>query len=110
MNVKSLIFDVVLGAAVNSITAAVPFLSLPVIKPLFVFVVTKIAGAIYNELERYVSFTLIDIRTNEEKRQYLAAVGELKVVHESPTATPEEIELAKQKFKNTLRDLIRLKP
>lgn len=108
--IRSLIFDVVLGAALKSISAAIPFLNLPVINQIFVFIVTKVAGVLYDEMSRYVKFTLIDIRTNAEKEAYEKAVAELKVVHDAPQKTPEEIARAKEKFKSTLRDLIRIKP
>lgn len=98
--VRSLIFDVVLVAALNAISAAIPFFRLPVVNTIFTFIVTKIAGALYDELSRYVTFTLIDIKTKEQKARYEQAVNELR------TAKPEEIDHAKEKFKSSLRDLI----
>lgn len=98
--VRTLIFDVVLKAALNSISAAIPFLKLPVINTVFKFIVTKIVGVIYDEISRYVTFTLIDIKTKEQLNRYNQAVIELK------TASPEEIENAKIKFRSTLSDLI----
>lgn len=98
--VHSLIFDVVLGAALNAIGVAIPFFRLPVISTVFNFIVTKIVEVLYDQLARYVAFTLIDIKTNEQKQAYQAAVTELKA------ATPEELEHAKEKFKATLSALI----
>lgn len=98
--VKSLVFDVVLTAALNAMSAAIPFLRLPVIKTIFNFVATKIANAIYEQLAMYVKFTLIDIKTAEQKNEYDKAVDALRL------AKPEDVNLAKEEFKKTLSNLI----
>lgn len=108
--IRDLIFNVVLAAAIQGISAAIPFLKLPVISTVFSFIVTKVAEAIYVELSRYVVFSLIDMRVGEERDKYKAAVVELKETTSKPGATPEEINAAKQEFERRLRALISLKP
>src|SRR5689334_18806066 len=104
--VKSLVFDVVLQAALQAMSAAVPFLRLPIINTLFNFIVTKVANALYEELVKYVTFTLIDLRVGAQRAAYERAVEELRVVHDAPQPNSEDVERAKEKFKSTLRDLI----
>jgi len=108
--VRDLIFDVVLAAAVQGISAAIPFLRLPVISSIFSFIVTKVAGVLYEEMSRYVVFSLIDIRVGGERDTYKAAIVELKRVTAAPAASPEEINEAKQEFKRRLSALISLRP
>lgn len=108
--VRDLIFQTVLAAAIQAIEAAIPFFRLPVISTIFSFVVTKIATVLYEELSKSVAFALIDMRVGRERDEYKAAVAEIKQVAASPTATPEERNAAEEKFKRTLGALIRLKP
>jgi len=108
--VKKLVFDVILKAAISKIIAAVPFLAWPVINPLFVYIVTKVATRLYEEMETHVQFTLIDLKTKAELEAYNKAVAELKAAHAAPIIDQKEIENAKQKFKATLGNLIRINP
>lgn len=108
--IRSVIFDVVLKAAVKNITAAVPILSWPVINPIVNFVILKIATILYDQLALYVKFTLIDFKTDQEQRAYTKAVEEFKTIQKAPAATPEEKNHAKENFKRALGDLIRFAP
>lgn len=101
--IKSLIFDVVVRVVIQTSMAALPILGWPVIAPLFGWVVIKIATLIYDELSKHVQFLLIDIQTEQQKQAYDKATTELKTAIDSGTNVDE----AKEKFKNSLRDLIR---
>lgn len=105
--IRGLIFETVIGAVIQGVTAAVPFFRLPVIHTLFKFVVMKVATLIYEELARYAVFSLIDLKVAHEKDAYLAAVVKLKTVDPKNS---EEAQRAEEDFKRTLAALIRLKP
>lgn len=102
--VRDLIFETVMAAVIQGVSAAIPFFRLPVVSTIFSFVVMKIATLIYEELSRYAVFSLIDLQVAKEKDAYLAAVIKLK------QAKPEEVQNAEEDFKRTLSRLIRLKP
>lgn len=108
--VKKLIFDVILKAAVKKIIAAFPVFGFPVINPIFLYFLNKLANHIYSELAEKVGFYLIDLKTEEEKQEYEKAVVVLQKIHNTGTATKEEVERAKENFRKTLGDLIRLSP
>lgn len=107
--IKKLIFEVIVKAAIDRAVAALPLLGLPVLNPLFTWAVMKIATLIYTELARHVSFALIDLKTKQEREAYEEAVIELKRVQLEVAPEPGELDRAKQKFKDTLRDLIRFR-
>lgn len=108
--IKSLILDVVLKAAIRQIIAAVPFLSWPVINPLVTYLITKVATVLYDHMALYISFQLIDFKTDQEQKAYTKAVEELKAAHAAPNATEKQLNDAKEKFRRNLGDLIRFKP
>lgn len=109
--VKKMIFDVALKAAITRIVSAAPFLAWPVVNPVFVFAITKLAEKLYAEMALVVDFAVIDFRTDQERRAYEAAVAELRRVAQPPqggTPNAEEIERARQELERRLADLIRL--
>lgn len=119
--IKTLIFDVAVKAAVASAISALPILGLPVIRPIFTFIVEKTASLIYKELSRFVVFSIIDIQNETDLKNYQEAVKSLEAVLEIPADHYDhgeegvnkkeiEIEKAKQEYKKRLADLIRFKP
>lgn len=108
--IKSLIFEVVLTAAISKAITYLPFLAWPVVNPIFVYLVEKIGTMIYVELERAVAFEIIDYRTEAEKEAYDQAAERLKNELEHPIPDPDRIETAKEVMRDKLRDLIRLRP
>lgn len=100
--IKSLVWDVVLRAAIESLLVAVPFLNLPVVRQLVTYFLTKFGDFVYSQLDRYVAFTVIDLQTEHQRQEYEAAVKRLAA------STPEQLDLAKEQFKKTLHELIKL--
>lgn len=105
--IKRLIYETVLKAVIARAIAAAPFLAWPVVNPVFVYILTKIADAIYDELKVHVTFDLIDIRTEQEQKEYDEKVLVLKVAQESQNE--EAIRQAEAEFKEKLATLIRFR-
>jgi hypothetical protein len=105
--IHGLIFEVVVKMVVQKAQAAFKFLSWPVISQVFLFVVNSIAKAIHEELSKTVSFTLISLETEKQKKEYSQAVEKLKAVAEKPEASEAEIEKAKKEFMDAFDSLIR---
>lgn len=102
---KKAIYDLALKAAITRLIYTAPWLALPVIHPVFVFIMTKLAGLLYEEMALRVDFSVIDFETEQERRQYEAAVAELMKLSANPT--PEELERAREEIRRRLADLIR---
>jgi hypothetical protein len=83
-----------------------PFLSLPVLKQIFSFIVKRIISRTKDEGELMISFAFIDKEIGEKKEIYNEAVTKLKEVLESNT-TEEKKDEALEETKKRLRDLIR---
>jgi uncharacterized membrane protein required for colicin V production len=106
--IHSILFDVVLRATIMRIVAMIPFLGLPIINPVFAFIVGKFAGILFVEMQKAVAFKVIDLQIGAQKDAYNEAVVELKAAIEEKNA--EEVEKAKAEFKKRLQDLIHLEP
>lgn len=106
--VKSIVIDVVMKAVLARIVMAIPFLGMPIIGPIFGFLLGKVFTLVAEELTKMVENKVIDIKVGGQKDKYDEAVNNLKVVVESPDKTPEQIEAAKNEFKKRLQDLISL--
>lgn len=106
--IRDLVFEVVVKQVIARAVALAPWLAWPVINPVFVFVVSKLFGVIYDEMSLTVSFVVIDFRHAHHRAAYDRAVADLKDAQES--GNNEEIESAKAEFRSTLRDLIRVRP
>jgi hypothetical protein len=103
--VKGLFFDVILKAAASRIISAIPFLGWPGINTIFIGLLTKLAQVFYEELHRAAVFSLIDWRIEGERRVYEKALSDLRQAMD----TEKGVEDAKQKFRNALADLIRMR-
>lgn len=99
--IEELIFSVVIEAVIKETIAALPFLAWPVINPLFIWAVQKIAHLIYEELSWQVEFQWIGYETEEQKKKFEKAADFLK-------NDPHNKEL-QDSFKSTLRELIHVK-
>lgn len=113
--IKKLIFDVAVKAAIKQLVTssfASPLFSIPVLGPICAYLagwaIEWVADILYVEIARFVTFTIIDFKTEQERMLYENAVGNLKQVLADPEEKPEEKERAKELFKARLRDLIRL--
>jgi len=105
-SIRALVFDVVLKRAIEAAVKSVPFLGWPVVNQVVTYIVKKILVELYEELSRFVSFTLIDWKTKQQQQDYEEAVAKYKAAQESANA--EQVKQAQETFKSTLRDLIRL--
>lgn len=119
--IKHLIFDVAVKAAVASAISAAPLLGVPVIRPIFTFMVEQIANLVYKELSRFVVFSIIDLRNEADLKNYQEAVEQLEKILETPADHFDhgedgihkkelEIEKAKEEYKKRLASLIRFNP
>jgi hypothetical protein len=104
--VKGLIFEVALRAVVARLILVVPFLGWPVINPVFVFILSKIAGLLFDEMAKVVSFGIIELQVDHQRKTYEESVDKLKLA--LTAGDPDAIKQAKEEFKNRLGDLIRL--
>jgi len=112
---KKLIFEVVLKEVMKRLITQYAFLSLPVVGPIFAFMMGKLATLFYEEMARLAVFAILDVQVNAEKKALEVATSALKKLLE---ATPilgvsEEqknaaLEKAKEEFKKKLADLVRL--
>lgn len=84
-----------------------PFLALPVINPIFVFITKKILGRFTEILERVTDFKLIDLDRDDILNLYNDSAKELSEVIKN--GNKNEIKGAKEDFKNRFRNLIRIR-
>lgn len=110
--VRNILFDVILKVVISRAVAAVPFLGFPVIGPLFGMFAGWLAGMLYEEMAKQVTFAMIDLQVGNQKEEYEKAVEELKVVMDKPKEeqNAEELEKAKEALRKRLADLVVLKP
>lgn len=99
-----LIFDVGVNALKIYAKAQVPILGAPPLSWIFDWLVDWITGMLYVQLERFVSFAIIDFQTQSEKNSYMDAVQALSAAHKSGDLNA--IEKAKEDFKTKLGNLI----
>lgn len=107
--IKRLILDTVLNIVIQRIVAAVPFLGLPIIGPIFVLLATKFGSMIVSELATHADFIVIDGKTDAEVRKYNDAVKELSAALEGETDA-KSIADAEKDFKDRMRELISMRP
>jgi hypothetical protein len=98
------IYDVAVNVAEAAAISQVPFLGLPVIKQVFHFVLSKMAGLIYVPLATGSIFTVIKIQTDSQKKEYAEAEGKLRLANLS--GDPEAIRKATDEFKKSFRRLV----
>ena len=85
--------------------AYVPFLGWPVISTIFHALLSKIAGLLFDQLNRVGINLVITIQTEEELNAYTKAEGKL---HEANlSGDPQAIELASNEFDKAAYSLIR---
>lgn len=106
---KKIIFDLVVKKAIAKVILAVPFLGLPVVNPVFVYVAQKLFTALYNEIEFEGELLMIGIKTDFQDKKYKEATTALgQAIKQGKT--DEELQKAHDEFKKRLHDLISLKP
>jgi hypothetical protein len=104
--IKNILIEVALKVAIAQIIIAVPFLGFPIINPVFIFIAEKLVLRVFAELARVVNFEIIDIRIESERKNYEEAVSKLRTVLTTPEVPNDQIEKAKEEFRNRLHDLI----
>lgn len=104
---KKLLHEVVIKAVIEKIITAIPFFGLPIINPIFVFIVTQIAEKLYDQIVLVGGNIIIDLREDAKQREYEEATNILRFkLKENQDA--EAIEKAKAEYKKKLGDLIRM--
>lgn len=100
----ALIYDVAVNAAIAAATAYMPWLGWPIISTLFRFFVTKFTDVFYVQLEKTMSFSIINFQTQAEQTAYDKAVNDFKAAH--ATGDADAIAKAKADFKTKLASLV----
>lgn len=104
---KQAIFDYAKKAIINAIVAKLPFLGASFFSPIVGWVVGWILNLVYEHVYRAISFALVDMQVAAQKAAYDEATVRLQEALMKEQATDKEIEDAKQKFKDSFRDLIK---
>lgn len=102
--VKKLIFEVVVREVLKKILLAAPFLSLPIVNPLFIWGFNWVAGKIYDEMALVAAFTLVALKTDDQVRKYDAVVKEVIAAQEEEDLDEKSLE----EYRKRLADLIRI--
>ncbi len=102
--VDKLVYGVVLKAAIKAIVGRVPFLLWPGINPLFVALVTKIAGMLYRELATFGARIIIHARVEGQKDAYVESLDKYKDTLEK--GDEDAIEKARIQAEDRLAKLI----
>lgn len=102
--VKDLVLEIAVKAALKRLFIAVPWLGIPVVSQIVSYIAMKLAEFLYDELAMAISFAVIDFKTEKQAEAHKEASQELKSALESQDEV--KINEAKQKFKDSLRDLI----
>lgn len=108
--VTSSIMDVAVDAAIAAAQAAAPILRTIIIKQLFEFFVDRIAALIETELANYAAFLVIEAKNDAAARTANQAAAKLKAVVADPHQPQVAVDIAKQEFKDALKNLIRTRP
>jgi hypothetical protein len=115
---RKLIFDLAVKSAIASAIAQFPFLGIVGIRQIFSFIIEKTASLVYEQLSRFVVFSIIDLKNQSDLKAYQEATISLKMAIETPSEHYDhgehgiikkeaEIEQAKDEFKKRLANLIR---
>lgn len=103
--IRKLVYEYAVNNAMKILVAKLPFLAWPLINPFVAYAVSKVANLVYDELARFVTFTLIDIQVGAKKDAYDKATDVLKDAIEK--GDEYEIEKAKEEYKARLRALVK---
>lgn len=98
------LYEVGVRALKSAAFAEMPFLKVPPLSWIFDGVVNWVAGKLYVELSQTATFTILDIKTDAEKRAYAKAEGLLRSAH--LTGNQEALDEATKNFKQALGSLI----
>lgn len=102
---KHLLFEPLIKTGLTALKTAVPVLALPVISQIVDWVVMKYMGVFYDLFMTEINIMNIAIKTKDELDAYKAAKEKFL-----NATTPEEKKNAKEKFHESLRDLISMRP
>lgn len=100
------VFSLAAKAAVDAIVAESPSLAAPVLKALITKLVNWLGGYIYKALARMVTFTIINLQTDEQKSAYLKAEGALRAAQLS--GDPNAVLSAKKDFESALKAIVHI--
>ena len=106
---KEVYREVIIKAVIKKAITAIPLLSLPLINPFVVYIITRIANSIYTEAEMSGMIFLIRFKKNEDRIEYDKATLELRKLIFG-NGSEEEIQKAQNDFKKRLSSLVRITP
>lgn len=102
--IKSLVMNVALKAALTSIEAQAPFLRLPIIKEEFEFLSKVLVTSVYGQLDKIAVFDIVDIRDEKERAAYDSAESVLKAA--LTKGDKDGVQKAREDFEKTIADLV----
>lgn len=107
---KNLFFEVALKSLEEKLISLAPLLGWPVINPVFLFIMNKIASLFYDELTNVVQFVEIDWEVEKEKKAYQDALKKLEDEINKPKDQRDETAIERERLntRDRLRDLIRI--
>lgn len=105
---RSVLVDFLMNQAMNTITAAEPWLLLPFINPLFRYFFKKYYMIAYKGAEIYMTFAIIDEQVEKDVTGYKEMKDELHKALQKPIEEDdsEETRRIEEEYDKKLRDLI----
>lgn len=103
---KQFLFDIVLKDLIADAIAAAPFLGFPIVNPVFVYLVTKVAKYYYQNTKDFLDAGLIDFKVATENKDYSRAKAALA----KAIAGQKDVDEAVKEFQRTLGDLVHFTP
>lgn len=105
--IREIFFREVVSVVISKAAVALPFLGWPVVGWFFSAFVHWMAKRFWDEVKVHGMFLAIDIEEDQKRREYQGAVQDLRDRLKNP-AGPDEIEKAKEQYREKLRNLIRI--
>lgn len=109
--VKTAIYDYAKKAIIQAIISKLPWLFAGFLgnfmTPIVGFFVGKILDMVYEHVWRAISFAITDLQMDIQKKAYDAATEQLRGILEKENASKEDIERAKQEFKDKFHDIVK---
>jgi hypothetical protein len=103
--VKEVVFQKVLQLVIARLIVALPFLALPIINPVFVWIATDLLGRFFDELAVVVEMQVIYFENDAKRIEYVKAVDEIKLAILKGTLD----ENTREYYRKKLSDLISFK-
>jgi hypothetical protein len=105
---KKMIFDLLIKKAMAKVIISIPLLGFPVVNPVFIYIAEKLYSVLYDELKEEGELLMIGLKTEYQEKKYTEAVEKFDEVIKKGS-TDEELQKARDEFKDRLHKLITIK-